>query len=115
MAAEDKVLGVVSQVGIERDDAEYNNFNLHVGIRVKTDKKLSYYEGERLIKLLRKELLGKNIELEAISVPCPICGKTFNSETGMKQHIRRQHDGEEPPIKKGRAKKTTRKRSAKKK
>jgi len=95
MAIEDKFQGVVSHVGLERDEAEFLNFNLTLGILVKTDKKLTYNEGERLIKRLQKELLGKNIELEAVAVPCPVCGKTFNTETGMRQHLRKQHEGEE--------------------
>ena len=105
------MLGTVNEVGLERDEQEFRNFNLTVGIRLKTGKKLSYAEGEKLIKQLKKDLLGKNIELEAIAVPCPFCGKTYNSETGMKQHVRRQHDGEEPPSKRkrGRSKKSTKK------
>ncbi len=103
MAQEEaRKLGVVNEVGLERDAQEFTSYNLTVGIKLKTDKKLSYTEGERLIKQLRKSLLGKNIELEAIAVPCPICGKVFNSETGMKQHVRRQHDGEEAPPKRKR-------------
>ena len=93
MAQEDeKFHGVVNQVGLERDEAEFRNFNLTLGIKVKTGKKLSLKEGERLIKKMRKEFLGKNIEFEAISIPCPVCGKTFNTEAGMKQHVRRQHN-----------------------
>ena len=112
MAQDDpKLLGTVSEVGLERDEQEFRNFNLTVGIRLKTGKKLSYAEGEKLIKQLKKDLLGKNIELEAIAVPCPLCGKTFNSEVGVKRHVRRQHNGEEPPPKKkrGRPKKSTKK------
>lgn len=101
MAVEDKFQGVVSHVGLERDEAEFLNFNLTLGILVKTDKKLSYTEGERLIKRLQKELLGKNIELEAVAVPCPVCGKTFNTESGMRQHLRKQHEDEEEKPKKG--------------
>jgi hypothetical protein len=117
MTQEDpKLLGTVNEVGLERDVQEYRNFNLTVGVRLKTGKKLSYTEGEKLIKKLKKTLLGKNIELEAIAVPCPLCGKTFNSETGMKQHVRRQHEGEELPTKKkrGRPKKAAKKTAAKK-
>lgn len=117
MAQEDlKRLGIVSEVGLERDSNEFTTYNLKVGIKLKAEKKLTYNEGERLIKQLKKELLGKNIELEAVAVPCPMCGKVFNSETGMKQHVRRQHDGkEEPPKKKrGRPKKATAKTPAKK-
>jgi len=103
MAVEDKFQGVVSHVGLERDEAEFLNFNLTLGILVKTEKKLTYSEGERLIKRLQKELLGKNIELGAVAVPCPVCGKTFNTETGMRQHLRKQHEGdEEKPKKKAR-------------
>lgn len=117
MAQEDmKKLGVVSAIGLERDAQEFTRYNLTVGIKLKSDKKLSYTEGERLIKLLKKELMGKNIELETIAVPCPICGKVYNSETGMKQHVRRQHEGEEPPKKKrGRPKKAAAKKAPAKK
>jgi DNA repair exonuclease SbcCD ATPase subunit len=95
MASEDeKFQGVVSHIGLERDEAEFLNFNLTLGILVKTEK-LTYNEGERLIKKFQKELLGKNIELGAVAVPCPVCGKTFNTEVGMKQHLRKQHEGEE--------------------
>jgi hypothetical protein len=115
MAQDDpKMLGTVNEVGLERDEQEFRNFNLTVGIRLKTGKKLTYAEGEKLIKQLRKNLLGKNIELEAIAVPCLFCGKTFNSETGMKQHVRRQHEGEEPPKRKRRRKKAAAKAPAKK-
>ena len=115
MAQEDpKLLGTVNEVGLERDEQEFRNYNLTVGVRLKTSKKLSYAEGEKLIKKLKKDLLGKNIELEAIAVPCRICGKTFNSETGMKQHVRRQHEGEEPPKKKRGPKKRASKKAAKK-
>lgn len=109
MAIEDKFQGVVSHVGLERDEVEFLNFNLTLGILVKTEKKLTYNEGERLIKRLQKELLGKNIELGAVAVPCPFCGKTFNTEMGMKQHLRKQHEGEED-----KPKKRTRKASEKK-
>ncbi|MCW4011771.1 MAG: C2H2-type zinc finger protein [Candidatus Bathyarchaeota archaeon] len=107
MATEDKILGVVNAVGLERDDQEFRNFNLTVGIKIKTDKKIGYAEGEKLVKQLQKDLMGKNIELEAVAVPCPICGKTFNSEQGMKQHQRLQHKEDEKPQKKRATKKKT--------
>ena len=123
MAEEVKKLGVVSEIGLERDAQEFTSYNLTVGIKLKSDKKLTYSEGERLIKQLKKDLMGKNIELEAIAVPCAFCGKIFNSDTGMKQHVRRQHEGDEEPPKKrrGRPKKpavkkeTPKKTAAKKK
>ena len=120
MAQEDaKFHGVVNQVGLERDEAEFRSFNLTLGIKVKTGKKLSLKEGESLIKQMRKDFLGKNIEFEAISIPCPVCGRTFNTEAGMKQHLRRQHnDGvdtvEPKKTKKASPKKKTSKKSSKK-
>jgi hypothetical protein len=107
MAQEQKILGVVNAIGIERDEQEYQNFTLIIGIKIKTDKKISYTEGEKIIETMQKSLLGKNIELETITVSCPICRKTFNSEQGMKQHKRLVHDKVETPMKKrGRKKKT---------
>ena len=118
MTQEEKILGVVNAVGIERDDQEFRNFTLILGIKIKTDKKITYTEGEKKIKQLQRNLLGKNIELETIAVPCPICSKTYNSEQGMKQHQRLQHGDEEPSKKKPTKKKKTttkkKKRSKKK-
>jgi hypothetical protein len=59
------------------------------------------------MKQLQKDLMGKNIELETVAVPCPICGKVFNSEFGMEQHKRMLHKEEEKPQKRRRRKKTT--------
>ncbi len=130
MAQDDlKKLGIVSEIGLERDAQEFTSYNLTVGIKLKSDKKLSYAESERLVKALKKELMGKNIELEAVAVPCPYCGKVYNSNKGMKAHVRSQHDGEELPKRKPRrprktaaktpakkpAKKTTKKKAAAKK
>ena len=105
MAQDEKLLGVVNAVGLERDEQEFRNFTLTVGIKIKTEKKISYVEGEKLMKQLQKDLMGKNIELEAVAVPCPICGKVYNSEQGMKQHQRLQHKEDEKPKKQSRKKK----------
>lgn len=115
MAQEDKLLGVVNAVGLERDEQEYQNFTITVGIKLKIDKKVSYTEGEKLMKQFQKSLLGKNIEMGAVAVECPICGKVFNSEQGMKQHQRLQHGDEEPPKKKSRKKITAKTPATKKK
>jgi hypothetical protein len=96
LAIEDEILkGVVSEVGIIRDEDQFRNFNLTIGITVETDKKLSYKQGERLLRQFRKNLLGKKIEVQPIAVPCPICGKAFNSEFGTRQHMRMVHSEEE--------------------
>jgi hypothetical protein len=107
MAQEDKLQGVVNAVGMERDEQEYQSFTITLGIKIKIDKKVSYTEGEKIMKQFQKDLLGKNVEMGAIAVECPICGKVYNSEQGMKQHQRLQHGDEEPTKKKrGRQKKT---------
>ena len=114
MAQDDKLLGVVNAVGLERDEQEFRNFTLTMGIKIKTEKKISYSEGERLMKQLQKDLMGKNIELGAVAVPCPICGKVYNSEQGMKQHQRLQHKENEPKKKPRKKKATPKKKPAKK-
>jgi hypothetical protein len=105
-SGDEKFEGIVSQVGMERDENEFHNFNLTVGIQLKTNKKLNLLDCEKLIKQLKKDLLGKNIELEPVAVPCPECGKTFNSELGMKQHYRLVHYTKEEPTKKTRRKRS---------
>jgi hypothetical protein len=110
----DKFHGIVNEIGLVRDEEQFANFNLKVGILVKTEKKLTYKEGERIIKKLRKDLLGKNIELELIAIPCPICGKIFNTELGAKQHQRRMHKSETERDKKKSVKKVSNKKINKK-
>ena len=114
MAQDDKLLGVVNAVGLERDEQEFRNFTLTMGIKIKTEKKISYSEGERLMKQLQKELMGKNIELGAVAVACPICGKVYNSEQGMKQHQRLQHKENEPKKKPKKKKAAPKKKPVKK-
>jgi len=89
---ETKVRGVVREVGIERDESHFNSFNLKIGVVVKAGKSLSYEAGERLMRQFRKELLGKEVKIAPIVVLCPVCGKGFKSEQGMKQHMRMIHE-----------------------
>jgi hypothetical protein len=105
-----KFKGVVEEVGLQRDGDQFNSFNLTVSMVVKTEKKLTYTQGERLMTRFRKELLGKNVEIAAIIHTCTICGKGFNTEHGMKQHQRRIHDKKKKTPKK--TKKTTAKKTA---
>ena len=100
MTQDNKILGIVNAVGLERDNQEFRNFTITMSIKVKTEKKINYTEGEKLRKQLQKKLMGKNIELGAVAVPCPICGKVYNSDQGMKQHQRLQHKKNKPKGKK---------------
>jgi hypothetical protein len=111
----DKFHGKVNEIGLERDEEQFSNFNLKVGILVKTEKKLTYKEGERIIKKLRKDLLGKNIELEPVAIPCPVCGKIFNTEVGAKQHLRRMHKNKILPEKEKPVESPSNKKTRKKK
>ena len=86
-----KKKGIVNEVAIVRDTDHFRNFHLTIGIKVETQKKLTYKQGERLMREYRKDLLGKNIVFGLIEIPCPVCGKTFNTEQGTKQHMRIVH------------------------
>ncbi len=102
-----KFKGVVSDVGLVRDGEQFRSFNLTIGVTVKTGKNMGYEEGERLMHQFRKDLLGKDVELVAVTFPCPVCGRAFNTEQGMKQHIRMVHEEKETKGgKKGSSKKT---------
>lgn len=92
-----KIKGVVGEVGLERDGERFNAFNVTISMVVDTGKTLTFNQGEQLIKEFRRELLGKAVEITAIVVPCPICGKGFNSEQGMKQHMRMVHEKKTKP------------------
>lgn len=89
---EPKVRGIVSEVGLERDEGHFRSFKLKIGVLVKDERRLSYRDGERLMRQFRKELLGKEVDVTPIMFRCPICGKGFNSERGMRQHARMIHE-----------------------
>ncbi len=103
MAKKNSYQGTVKTVGLERDDKEFSKFNLTIGIKVKADK-YTYAEGEKLLRALTSRLVGKNVEVTMVAVPCPICGEEFNSEAGMKQHYRKQHGEAPKPKRKRKAK-----------
>lgn len=105
---EPKIRGVVSEVGLERDEDHFRSFNLKIGVVLKAGKSLTYKEGEQQMRRFRKELLGKEVEVSAILFKCPTCGRGFNTEQGMKQHVRMTH-------KKTKKKRKKRKTSKKKK
>lgn len=106
---EPKVRGVVSEVGLERDEDHFHSFKLKISVVVKAGRSLSYEEGERRMRRFRKELLGKEVDLITIMVRCPICDRGFNTEKGMKQHMRMAH-----PKKAKKKRKTPRKKKTKK-
>ncbi len=122
MKADKKIKGVVGEIGLERNEGKFNSFNLTVGLVLKTGG-LTYAQGERLIVEMRKELLGKMVEIAEIIHLCPVCEKGFNTMQGMKQHVRMVHEkgkkketvkAEKPkaaPKKKRPRKKTSRKKT----
>ena len=95
-----KMKGVVGEVGIERDEERLNSFNIALRLIVNNGKPLNFEQADRLMMEMRGELLGKEVELSTIVFPCPVCGKVFNKEKGMKQHMRMVHS------KKGKGKKS---------
>ena len=124
---EGNVEGVINQVGLERDEERFGAFNLRISMIMDTENSLTYEKGEEMMNELRKRLLGKRVEIAAIIVPCPVCGKGFNTEVGMKQHMRivhgkkkaKQETKDPAPMKTARTrrspKSSPKKRSAKKK
>ena len=122
MKADEKIKGVVGEISLARNEGKFNSFDLTVGLVLKTGG-LSYAQGERLMAEMRKELLGKVVEIAEIIHPCPVCGKGFNTAQGMKQHVRMVHEkgkkketvkAEKPkaaPKKKKRARKSSRKKT----
>jgi len=86
-----RLRGVVSEIGLEREEGRFHSFRVKVGITLKMENSMDYEEGERAVKRLRRELLGREVELEALTYRCPICGREFNSEMGLKIHMRRSH------------------------
>lgn len=104
-----KVKGIVGEVGLERDGERFNAFNVKISMVVDSGKAMTLDQGEQLIMQFRKELLGKKVEITAIVVPCPVCGKGFNTEQGMKQHKRRVHEKKKKKTEPKAAKKTPKK------
>lgn len=112
---ESKVKGVVKEVGLERDENHFRSFNLKIGVVIKADKSLNYEEGEQMMTWFRKALLGREVEVAPIMVPCPICGKGFKSEQGMKQHVRMVHEKKSKKKGKSPSKKKSKKAKPRKK
>ncbi|MBS7619232.1 C2H2-type zinc finger protein [Candidatus Bathyarchaeota archaeon] len=103
-AGKSKVRGVVSEIGLERDDEHFRSFNLKVSIVIKPLKSVNYEEGEKLMKQFRKNILGKEVEFTPIIFRCPSCGREFNNEQGLNKHLKMAHK-DKTPLKKGKTKK----------
>jgi hypothetical protein len=114
-----KLKGPVREIGVVRDSDRHDSFNITIGIAIKTEGRVSYEEAERLSAKFRREYLGKDVEFVSVSIPCPVCGKIMNSESGLRKHVAMNHPDkvdlvnppkvaakEEMPEKKTRGKKT---------
>jgi len=88
LKADEKIKGIVGEVGLERNEGKFNSFNVTVGLTLKTGA-LTYAQGERLIAEMRKELLGKAVEIAEIIHLCPVCEKGFNTMQGRRRTLRR--------------------------
>jgi len=88
---EKRLRGVVREIGLEREEGRFHSFRVRIGVVLKGERPMDYEEGELLVKRLRRELLGKEVEVEPLIYRCPLCGRDFNSELGLKRHMRRSH------------------------
>jgi len=86
-----KLKGPVREIGIIRDHDRHDSFNITIGITIKTEGKVTYEEAERLSTKFRREYLGKDVEFRSVSIPCPVCGKIMNSDTGLRKHVAMNH------------------------
>jgi len=86
-----KLKGPVKEIGVVRDSDRHDSFNITIGIAIKTEGRVSYEEAERLSAKFRREYLGKDVEFVSVSIPCPVCGKIMNSESGLKKHVAMNH------------------------
>lgn len=91
-----RLRGVVREIGLEREEGRFHAFRVKVGVVLRVEGALDYEEGERMVGRLRRELLGREVELETLIYRCPHCGRGFNSEVGLRVHISRSHDRGKP-------------------
>ena len=89
MEADEKIKGIVGEVGLERNEGAFNSFSVNLSLTLKGS--LNYAQAEKRITEMRKELLGKAVEIAEIIHLCPVCEKGFNTMQGMKQHVRMVH------------------------
>jgi hypothetical protein len=82
---------VVREIGLEREEGRFHSFRVRIGVVLKGERSMDYEEGELLVKRLRRELLGREVEVEPLTYRCPLCDRCFNSELGLRRHVRRSH------------------------
>ena len=116
MEADEKIKGVVGEIGLERNEGAFNSFSVNLSLTLKGS--LTYTQAEKRISEMRKELLGKAVEIAEVIHLCPICEKGFNTMQGMRQHVRMVHDKgkkKKAPAKKEKPKAAPKKKRARKK
>jgi len=116
LEADEKIKGIVGEVGLERNEGAFNSFSVNLSLTLKGS--LNYAQAEKRITEMRKELLGKAVEIAEIIHLCPVCEKGFNTMQGMNQHIRMVHDKgkkKKAPAKKEKPKAAPKKKRARKK
>jgi hypothetical protein len=114
--ADEKIKGVVGEIGLERNEGAFNSFSVNLSLTLKGS--LTYTQAEKRISEMRKELLGKAVEIAEVIHLCPICEKGFNTMQGMRQHVRMVHDKgkkKKAPAKKEKPKAAPKKKRARKK
>jgi len=116
LEADEKIKGIVGEIGLERNEGAFNSFSVNLSLTLKGS--LNYNQAEKRITEMRNELLGKEVEIAEIIHLCPICEKGFNTMQGMRQHMRMAHGvkkKKEKPKPAPKKKKRTRKRKTRKK
>jgi hypothetical protein len=91
LGTDEKIKGIVGEIGLERNEGKFNSFNLTVSLTLKPGG-LTFSQGEKRIIEMKKELLGKEVTIAEIIHLCPICERGFNTMQGMRQHMRMVHE-----------------------
>lgn len=91
MGADEKIKGIVGEIGLERNEGKFNSFSLKLSLTLKP-RGLTFTQGEKRIIEMKKELLGKEVVIAEIIHLCPICERGFNTMQGMRQHMRMVHE-----------------------
>jgi hypothetical protein len=91
LETDEKIKGIVGEIGLERNEGKFNSFSLTLSLTLKP-RGLTFSQGEKRIVEMRKELLGKEVTIAEIIHLCPICERGFNTMQGMRQHVRMVHE-----------------------